>query len=280
MTINKTIIQLICPDQRGIISKISSAILASKSNILSIEQHVDNAKNKFYIRLLVDTNKKETENENLTEKLLEINLKLKGEMKILNADEKLKVAIFATKESEPVYDILIKNQSNELCCEIPIIISNHGNLRNIANQFNIEYKEISSSEKAQDLKEILKKYSIDLIVLARYMQIISPEIVRDYKHRIINIHHGFLPAFKGAKASHQAFEKGVKMIGATSHYVTNELDEGPIIAQDVIPVNHTYSINKTIQSGRQIEKNVLSRAIKAHIEHKIIVYDNKTIIFN
>ena len=112
------------------------------------------------------------------------------------------------------------------------------------------------------------------------MQIIPPEIVKDYKHRIINIHHGFLPAFKGAKAYHQAFEKGVKMIGATSHYVTNELDEGPIIAQDVIPINHTFSINKTIQSGRQIEKNVLSRAIKAHIEHKIIVYDNKTIIFN
>ena len=196
------------------------------------------------------------------------------------AKPELKLAIFATKESEPVYDILIKNQSNELNCDIPVIISNHNELSNISNQFKINYEQIPSKQNVSKLKKILKDYSIDLIVLARFMQIIPPEIVQLYKNKIINIHHGFLPAFKGAKAYHQALEKGVKMIGATSHYVVNKLDEGPIISQNVIPINHTFSINQIIESGRQIEKNVLYKAVKAHVEHKIIVYNNKTIVFN
>ena len=277
---NKIIIQLICEDQLEIIAQLSSIISGSNSNILSIEQHVDKNENKFYIRLLVDIKKINTKYNSLREKLVEINKKLGGQIKFFNMDERLKVAIFATKESEPVYDILIKNQSNELNCDIPIIVSNHNDLYNVSKQFQINYERIPSKQNGKKLKGILENYSIDLIVLARFMQIIPLEIVRIYKNRIINIHHGFLPAFKGAKAYHQALEKGVKMIGATSHYVVDKLDEGPIIAQDVIPINHTFSINQIIQSGRQIEKNVLYKAVKAHIEHKIIVYNNKTIIFN
>ena len=277
---NKIIIQLICEDQLGIIAQLSSTILDSNSNILSIEQHVDKSKNKFYVRLLVDIEKINIDYNSLENKLFEINNKLGGEIKVFNAEKKLKIAIFATKEAEPVYDILIKNQSKELNCDIPVIISNHSELSNISGQFKINYEKISSKQNAGKLEKILKNYSIDLIVLARFMQIIPPEIVDMYKNKIINIHHGFLPAFKGAKAYHQALEKGVKMIGATSHYVINKLDEGPIICQDVIPINHTFSINQIIESGRQIEKNVLYKAVKAHIEHKIIVYNNKTIVFN
>ena len=277
---NKIIIQLICEDQVGIIAQLSSIILDSNSNILSIEQHVDKNENKFYIRLLVDIEKINIEYNSLKEKLIKINKKLGGQIKFINMSKRLKVAIFATKESEPVYDILIKNQSNELNCDIPVIVSNHDDLHNVSKQFQINYERIPSKQNEVRLKEILENYSIDLIVLARFMQIVPLEIVRIYKNRIINIHHGFLPAFKGAKAYHQALEKGVKMIGATSHYVVDKLDEGPIIAQDVIPINHTFSINQIIQSGRQIEKNVLYKAVKAHIEHKIIVYNNKTIIFN
>ena len=277
---NKIIIQLICEDQLGIIAQLSSIILDSNSNILSIEQHVDKNENKFYVRLLVDIEKINIDYNSLENKLFKINNKLGGEIKVFNAEKKLKVAIFATKEAEPVYDILIKNQSKELNCDIPVIISNHSELSNISGQFKINYEKIPSKQNADKLGKILKDYSIDLIVLARFMQIIPSEIVDMYENRIINIHHGFLPAFKGAKAYHQALEKGVKMIGATSHYVINKLDEGPIISQDVIPIDHTFSINQIIESGRQIEKNVLYKAVKAHIEHKIIVYNNKTIVFN
>ena len=277
---NKIIIQLICEDQLGIIAQLSSIILDSNSNILSIEQHVDKNENKFYVRLLVDIEKINIDYNSLENKLFKINNKLSGEIKVFNAEKKLKVAIFATKEAEPVYDILIKNQSKELNCDIPVIISNHSELSNISGQFKINYEKIPSKQNIDELKKILKDYSIDLIVLARFMQIIPSEIVDMYENRIINIHHGFLPAFKGAKAYHQALEKGVKMIGATSHYVINKLDEGPIISQDVIPIDHTFSINQIIESGRQIEKNVLYKAVKAHIEHKIIVYNNKTIVFN
>ncbi len=276
----KIIIQLICEDQLGIIAKISSIILDSNSNILSIEQHVDKNENKFYIRLLVDIRKINIDYKILENSLFKINNKLGGQIKVFNADKKLKVAIFATKEAEPVYDILIKNQSKELNCDIPVIVSNHSELSNIADQFEINYEKIPSKQNVSEIEKILKDYSIDLIVLARFMQIIPPKIVDIYENRIINIHHGFLPAFKGARAYHQALHKGVKMIGATSHYVINKLDEGPIISQDVISIDHTFSINQIIESGRQIEKNVLYKAVKSHIEHKIIVYNNKTIVFN
>ena len=159
---------------------------------------------------------------------------------------------------------------------IPILISNHGELSYIANQFNSSFYKINSND---ELLKILKKQEIDLMILARYMQIIPKNIVEIFKNNIINIHHGFLPAFKGAKPYHQAYKKGVKIIGATAHYVTNKLDEGPIIAQDIVNINHTHSIKDIIQLGRQIERTVLYKAVKSHLEHKIIINNNKTIIF-
>ena len=274
---NKTIIiHLICPDQRGIISQLTSVLHKADNNVLSIEQHVDGENNQFYIRLLVEF--PGTVNSSFPKKvLLSLNKKLCGNMCFFEPSKKMNVAILGTKEKEPIYDLLIKNKSGDLNCNIPIIISNHNDLKKIASQFNINFLKTNSDD---EIITVLNKNKIDLIVLARYMQIIPDKIVGPYVNNIINIHHGFLPAFKGARPYHQAHKKGVKIIGATAHYVTNELDEGPIISQDVAPINHKHSIKDIIQLGREIERNVLYKAVKAHLEHKIVVYNNKTILFN
>ena len=274
---NKTIIiHLICPDQRGIISQLTSVLHKADNNVLSIEQHVDGENNQFYIRLLVEF--PETVKSSFPKKeLLSLNKKMCGNMCFFEPSKKINVAILGTKEKEPIYDLLIKNKSGDLNCNIPIIISNHNDLKKIASQFNINFLKTNSDD---EIITVLNKNKIDLIVLARYMQIIPDKIVRPYVNNIINIHHGFLPAFKGARPYHQAHKKGVKIIGATAHYVTSELDEGPIISQDVAPINHKHSIKDIIQLGREIERNVLYKAVKAHLEHKIVVYNNKTILFN
>ena len=268
------VIQLICPDQKGIIAQLTSILYKSNNNILSIEQHVDKESKKFYIRVLIEYDSKK--NVFPKSELLNLNKKLSGKLSLFDLNKKIRVAILGTKESEPIYDLLIKNQSNQLNCDIPIIISNHNNLSSIANQFEIDFFKINNNE---ELLKIIRKQKIELIALARYMQIIPDNIVKLYKNNIINIHHGFLPAFKGAKPYHQAYKKGVKIIGATSHYVTSSLDEGPIITQDVVKINHNHSVSDIIQLGREIEKNVLYNAVKAHLEHRIIVFNKKTILF-
>ena len=274
------IIQLICPDQKGIIAQLTSILHESDNNILSIEQYVDKQNEKFYIRLFTETS--EINRDDYT-KLGKLSKQLNGEISVFNANRKRNVAIMGSLEEEHIYDLLIKNKSNELNCNIPIIISNHDNLSIVANQFDINFQKIDIEKKEiwhKQLIEILDNENIDLIVLARFMQIIPSSIINKYPNKIINIHHGFLPAFKGARPYRQAYNKGVKLIGATAHYVTDELDEGPIIYQDVININHKNSINDLIKLVREIEKNVLYRAIKAHLNHKIIVHENKTIVFD
>ena len=269
----KFVIQLICPDQKGIIAQLTAILSNAGNNILSIEQHVDIEHSKFYIRILSDSVIEifpENELQNLSENL-------KGQLYIFNPDRKINVAILGSLESSPIYDLLIKNKANELIFNCPAVISNHYALSSVAEQFSINFIHIENNK---ELMDALQKNQIELIILARYMQIIPPEIVAIYKNNIINIHHGFLPAFKGAKPYHQAYNKGVKIIGATAHYVTNELDEGPIIAQDVVHINHKHSIKQIIQLGREIERGVLYSAVKSHLEYKIIVYNNKTIIFD
>ena len=268
------IIQLICPDQKGIIAQLTAILHQSDNNILAIEQYVDKQNEKFYIRILTET--KHVEREDYT-KLGALSKKLHGELAIFNADRKRNVAIMGSLEEEHIYDLLIKHKSNVLNCNIPIIISNHNNLSEVAKQFHIDFIQIND---CNELDIILEKYLIDVVVLARFMQIIPANIITKYPNKIINIHHGFLPAFKGARPYRQAYNKGVKLIGATSHYVTEELDEGPIIYQDVININHKHSINDLIKLGREIEKNVLYKAVKAHLNHKIIVHNNKTIVFD
>jgi len=274
---DKIVIQLICPDQQGIIAQITSILYDCKINILSIEQHVDDNEKKFYIRILADLKNANIAFNQLDKKISVLNNKLNGKLTFHNPTKKSNVAILGTKESEPIYDLLIKKKAGDLNCNIPIIISNHNNLKIISKQFDIAYYKINNNN---ELLDIFNKNNIDLIVLARYMQIIPQNIIEQYKNKIINIHHGFLPAFKGPNPYRQAFEKGVKIIGATAHYVTEELDEGPILYQDVVNINHKHSVNEMIQLGRGIERNVLYKAVKAHLNHKIIVYNNKTIVFN
>ena len=273
---NKIIIQLICPDQKGIIAQLTSCLFKSNANILSIEQHVDNKSEKFYIRIESDLTQINCNIENLEKELKNINSALSGSINLYNPDKKLNVAIFGSNETEPVYDLLIKNQSNNLNCIFPIIISNHNKLKTAAEQFNIEYAFIENDDK---ILKILNDKKIDLIVLARYMQIIPKNIIEAYENKIINIHHSFLPAFKGANPYGQAANKGVKLIGATAHYATNDLDEGPIISQGAIPVSHIDSEKNMKHLGKEIEKNILYKAVKAHLEYRVIVYDNKTIVF-
>ena len=271
---NKIIIQLFCPDQKGIISRLTSILFNAEQNISSIQQYIDREKENFYMRLAFRHNPKK---EIPIKELLNLNAELKGKIKIIDTNKKLNVAILGTKESEPVYHLLIKNKSDELKCNFPILISNHKDLSSVASKFNVDFFLLKDNDQ---IFKTLKSNKIDLVVLARYMQIIPENIVKHYNNRIINIHHGFLPAFKGAKPYHQAYEKGVKIIGATAHYVTNELDEGPIIHQDTVHINHKHSIKDFIQLGRQIEKGVLYKAVKSHLDYKVIVYDNKTIIFD
>ena len=270
------IIQFISKDQKGIIAQVTSILHKKDVNILSIEQHVDKKLKKFYMRILADLSSTKANQTILEEKLNSINKTLKGKFFFYNPNHKINVAILGTNESEPIYDLLIKNNSNELNCNIPIIISNHNKLKYIATQFNINYSKIDNNN---TLLKILQKEKIDLIVLARYMQVIPRNIVNKYPNKIINIHHGFLPAFKGANPYQQAADKGVKIIGATAHYVTEDLDEGPIINQDVISINHMNSVSDMKQLGREVERRVLYKAVKAHIEHKVITFNNKTIVF-
>tara|TARA_Y100000994_G_scaffold48155_1_gene37684 strand:- start:433 stop:1284 length:852 start_codon:yes stop_codon:yes gene_type:complete len=273
-TNNQIIIHLICPDQKGIISKLTSILYKSNANILSIEQHVN--ANKFYIRVLADIKSLNIKFEDLKTEIKFLNDNLKGKFNLFDPEKKINVAILGTSESEPIYQLLIKKESKELNCNIPLIISNHNKLNFIAKQFNVKYKKINNNE---NLLNILEEHDIDLIILARYMQIIPSKIINKYKNKIINIHHSFLPAFKGANPYKQAANKGVKIIGATAHYATEELDEGPIIHQDVLRISHTDTEKQMKEWGRDIERVVLYKAVKAHLEYKIITYNNKTIVF-
>jgi len=273
---NEVIIHLICPDQKGIIAELTSTLYDANANILSIEQHVDNKDQKFYIRILSDLSSLKIHFDDLKNNLCLINSKLKGKINFYNPNIKINAAILGTIESEPIYELLIKNKSGNLNCVFPIIISNHNKLKYISEQFKIKYSKVDNNKK---LLSILEENNIELIILARYMQIIPKTIIDRFKNKIINIHHGFLPAFKGANPYKQAAEKGVKLIGATAHYATEALDEGPIIHQDVVRVSHTDTEKSMKNLGKEIERSVLHKAVKAHLDYKIITYNNKTIVF-
>jgi len=277
------IIHLICPDQKGIIAEFTHQLYQNKINIISLEQHLEPDENIFFMRIHADMNESDLNYNELLELVNIFKLRFKAEINFYNYLTPLSMAIFCSKEESPVLELIIKQKTGKLNCQIPLIISNHKSLSNLASHYNIPYFYLPSDNKKEQEKEILKllkKYKIELIVLARYMQILSSKFVSKYPNQIINIHHGFLPAFKGSKPYHKAWNKGVKMIGATAHYVTKDLDEGPIIEQDVESVTHHYSIEKMIETGRDIERKVLLSAVQAHLEHKILIHKKRTIIFH
>jgi len=279
----KMVIHITSPDQKGIVSSYTQMLASMRINILNLEQHVEPDDSLFFMRILAeaDDNFKFS---SLEESLDTIDKQFSASSVIYDTDKKLNLAILVTHESLPLYDILIKNKTNEINSNLKVIVSNHDSLSSIAEQFDVNFKLIDinpdKDKGNKQLKRILDENLIDLVILARYMQIIPPEIVDRFKGRMINIHHGFLPAFKGGNPYRQAWERGVKIIGATAHYVTEHLDEGPIISQDVVPVTHHHSIDEMIESGRNLERNVLINAIKAHLEYRVIIHGQRTIIFN
>ena len=279
------ILHINCPDQRGIIAQFTGILYDHGANVLDLEQHVEPDEKLFFMRIHADLKNMEISEDALHEILMAQVKKMNAKIQFCYPENVLRMAIFVTKESAPLYDLLIKNQSDELPCKIPCIISNHEHLKEIAEQFNIPFHYLpilpeTKSDQENKIHEIIKKENIDLLVLARYMQILSSNFVNEYQGRIINIHHGFLPAFKGNNPYRKAWERGVKMIGATAHYVTVDLDEGPIIEQDVVSVNHQHSVKEMVQAGRDIERRVLTSAVKAHLQHRIILDGQRTIIFH
>ncbi|MBM1106314.1 formyltetrahydrofolate deformylase [Aurantibacter crassamenti] len=280
----KTTILIHCPDQSGIICAVTGFIHSHGGNIIYLDQHVDKQSGVFFMRLESDF----AESTSLVafEQAFDRDLAQTYAMEwnLHSDDVRPKMAIFVSKYNHCLYDLLSRYRSGELNVEIPFIISNHTELSEIAQQFGIDFHHIPVTAQTKENAEqeqlrLLKEHQVNFVVLARYMQIITPNLIEEFPNKIINIHHSFLPAFAGAKPYHAAFERGVKIIGATSHYVTEDLDAGPIIEQDVTTVSHTHSIKDFIAKGRDLEKIVLSRAIKLHINRKTMVYNNKTIIF-
>ena len=285
LSLIKIIILIHCEDQKGIIAAVTDFILRIEGNITYIDQHVDFEQNVFFMRLeceLTNPNSNLSAIKNVFEISIATDFKMSWE--IHPKEKKPKMAVFVSKYDHCLFDILGRYSAGELNVEIPMIVSNHEDLKPIAQRFEIPFyyvpftKENKEEGEKQQI-ELLEKHEIDFVVLARYMQIISPTLIDLYENKIINIHHSFLPAFPGAKPYHSAFKRGVKIIGATSHYVTTALDEGPIIEQDITRVSHINSIEDFIMKGRDLERIVLARAIKLHAERKTMVYDNKTVVF-
>ena len=275
-----------CPDKKGIIAAVTNFINQKNGNIVYIDQYVDRVQGAFFMRVEVEGVFDLPSFERFKfDFQKELGIHFEMQCSFYLADLLPKMAVFVSKYDHCLYDILAQQRSGKLACTIPFIISNHNDLASIAEQFSIPFYHIpvtkNSKEKAE-LKqlELLQKYEVNCIVLARYMQILSSRIIDVYPSKIINIHHSFLPAFPGAKPYHSAFQRGVKIIGATSHYVTEELDAGPIIEQDIIRVSHSHEVKDFISKGQELERVVLLRALKLHCERKIMTYNNKTIVFN
>jgi formyltetrahydrofolate deformylase len=283
---NTAVLLIHCPDRQGILATVTEFLNKNRGNIIYLDQHVDRQEKIFYMRV-------EWELDNFAipaEKIGEyfdtlIGTPLQMTWKIYFSDTVPRMALFVSKMPHCLFDILARYTAGEWDVEIPVIISNHETLRPVAERFDIDFhyfpitKENKTIQEAEELK-LLQENKIDFVVLARYMQILSKDFVKHFPNRIINIHHSFLPAFAGAKPYHAAHERGVKIIGATSHYVTTELDAGPIIEQDVTRCSHVDTIQKLVRKGRDLEKIVLSQAVYKHLQRKILVYKNRTVVFN
>lgn len=263
-------LNLVCPDKKGLVAEVTSFIAKHNGNILSLDQYTDPVHEKFFMRLAWDL-----KGFTLPKTKLNTYLNKFESAAVYYSQQKQRLAIFVSKYDHCLYDVLLRQRSGELSCEIPLIISNHPDLAYIGKTFNIDFHCVRPEQKQQAL---LKKYNIDFVVLARYMQILSEKFIAQYPQKIINVHHSFLPAFKGAKPYHQAYEKGVKVIGATSHFVTADLDQGPIIQQEVTTISHKDTVADLIAKGRDLERKVLAEAIRLHTQHRLFVCGNRTII--
>ena len=275
-----------CPDKPGILAEVTDFITVNKGNIIYLDQYVDHVENIFFMRIEWELKNFLIPQEKIEDYFATLYAQ-KYEMffRLYFSDTKPRMAIFVSKMSHCLFDLLARYTAGEWNVEIPLIISNHPDLQHVAERFGIPFylfpitKETKEEQEKKEM-ELLAKHKVNFIVLARYMQVISERMIDAYPNRIINIHHSFLPAFVGAKPYHAAFERGVKIIGATSHYVTTELDAGPIIEQDVVRITHKDIVEDLVNKGKDLEKIVLSRAVQKHIERKVLAYKNKTVIFS
>ena len=282
---NKAILLIQCPDQKGIVSEVSRFLYSYNGNILEVDQHVDEEMGMFFMRAAWELDSFSLKKDEIASRFKEeIGQKFQMEFKLHFNFPTPRMAIFVSKLSHCLFDILGRYHAGQLEVDIPLVISNHPDLKLIVEAFGVLFVHIPVSASNKEYAEsqhlaLLEEYHVDFIVLARYMQIVSGEFIRHFPNRIINIHHSFLPAFVGAKPYHAAYERGVKIIGATAHYVTEELDAGPIIEQEVARVRHHNTIPELLQIGQDVEKVTLSKAIKYHIDRKVLTFKNKTIIF-
>jgi formyltetrahydrofolate deformylase len=274
-----------CPDQKGIVATLSDFVFRHNGNILHADEHADEGSNLFLMRVEFDPSGFDINLADFTQHFSPIAEKFQMQWRLARSDHRPKMAILVSKYDHCLVDLLYRHKSGELTCDIPLIISNHPDNQPIADFYRIPFFVVpvpKDNKRAAEQKilSLLSQHNPDFIVLARYMQILSNEFIDKYPQRIINIHHSFLPAFVGAKPYQQAFTRGVKLIGATSHYVTDVLDDGPIIEQDVVRISHRDTLDDLLQKGRDLEKVVLSRGVRWHIENRILLYGNKTVVFD
>lgn len=282
---NSAVLLIHCPDKPGIVVAITDFIHKNDGNILYLDQHVDTERGIFFMRIEWDLSNFVIQREKIAEyfdTLVGSRYQMTSQLHF--SDAKLRMALFVSKLPHCFYDLLARYECGELNVEIPVIISNHNDLKHVAERLGIDFHCIAitgenKQQQEEKQKELLMKHNIDFIVLARYMQVLSDDFVKAYPQRIINIHHSFLPAFPGGRPYHSAYERGVKIIGATSHYVTAELDAGPIIEQDVVHVSHKDTVEDMVRIGRDLEKIVLARAVRHHVHHDLLVYENRTVVF-
>ena len=273
-----------CPDQKGLDAAIADFIFRHNGNILHFEQHQAGEERFYLARIEWDLNGFRLPLTEFSRAFAPIGEKFSMQWRLAQGNYRPRVAIFVSRYDHCLVDLLYRHRNGELACAIPLIISNHPDARRHADFHAIPYhiipvtKENKAEAEAQE-RELLLHHKIDLIVLARYMQVLSPDFIGHYAQQVINIHHSFLPAFIGGKPHHQAYDRGVKLIGATAHYVTEALDDGPIIEQGVARISHRDDLEDLVEKGRDLEKVVLSRAVRWHIENRILLYGNKTVIF-
>lgn len=281
MASKEFILTVNCPDQKGIIASVTQFIAAEGGNILNLSQHTAVDINVFMLKALFSVDES-FEPDRFRTAFAKVAQPQKMEWQLVDKSLKKRAAILVSKTSHCLYELLLKHQDGELDCEFPVIIGNHGDLATVATQFHIPFFQVDPGKgKAAyeaDVQRILEQYNIDLVIMARYMQILSPEFTRTWALKVINIHHGFLPAFMGAKPYHQAWNKGVKIIGATAHFANENLDQGPIISQDTIRVSDHCSVSEFVQLGKDVERKVLFEAVKLYLEHSVFVYGGRTFI--
>jgi len=282
---NTAVLLVSCPDRPGLVAALAQLLYGHGANILDADQHTDAGASMFFQRIRFDLAGLHTDRIGLERAVAEVAGRFEMDWRISWGAECKRTAIFVSKYEHCLYDLLLRHRAGELRCEIPLVISNHPDLEPVARQFGVDYQvfPITKENKAEQEKaelDLLARERIDLVVMARYMQILSPEFISHYPARIINIHHSFLPAFQGGRPYHQARERGVKLIGATAHYATTDLDEGPIIEQDVVRTSHRDTVADLVRKGRDLERTALGRAVRWHLDDRVLVYHNKTVVFD